>query len=309
METHPSFDPAENEILSQLVPEGAEPGTPAGDVPADDAQASPQPTQPPASPEPTAPPEGTPQGTPGPTPAPTAQPTPQATEAPAPQGNVKAALRASRQEERRLRTELQKKDEELERLRAAAPQTDETELTAEELAQMREDFPAQYKAYVAMQQTRREIEELRTQQRAAQQPTEEWTPPRYAPEVQEVIDEVPQLLAWQHDKDSQHLFERAVQYDAALVRDPDWAGKTAAERFTEAARRAEAALKPQPTTAPTPAAPAAQRTDPAIALASAPVEGPKGISDFRGGGPANAPSLDFNRMTDADILASLRPED
>lgn len=130
----------------------------------------------------------------------------------------------------------------------------------------------------------------------------EFDAPSYAPEVQELIDGVPDLVAWQYDPASQDRFARAIQYDQALSVDPDWKDKPLAARFEEAARRTRAVFDPATPTPP--AAPAAPRPTAAEVIAATPTEGPKGISDFRGG-PADAPARDYSRMTDEQIMASL----
>ena len=314
MNTHPSFDADEQEIVGKLVVEGAEPGSPAGAVPAEETPPGAVPAQTPVpTPAPTSAPTD-PTATPAPTPAPLADGSPAATPAPTaapePQGNVKAALRASRQQEKRLRSELERVQQENAALREGKGPVD-TELTEEELETLKADFPAQYKLYVRNQQLSQQLEENLQHQRE-QQPSD-WEPPVYKPEVQEVIDQVPTLLDWQHDRAKQDHFARAIEYDKSLLADPDWKTRPVVERFAEAARRADAALSPRPaqptTPAPSAAPAAATTTDPAAALAAATLEGPKGISDFRGGASPSAPSLDFNRMTDQQILSALRPED
>lgn len=179
------------------------------------------------------------------------------------------------------------------------------ELTQAELDELRDNYPAQYKVAVLAKQAN---DTLREQQSSRQQQSDGFQPRIAPPEVQEFIDQVPDLLTWQHDEKSQDKFARAVQYDEALILDPDWKDKPVAERYAEAARRTKAAFGIADAPAPSAATPAAPRTDPALALANAPVQGPKGISDFPGGAPGNAPTLDYRKMSDADIMASLQPE-
>lgn len=217
---------------------------------------------------------------------------------------MKAALRASRHQEKRLREDLQRVQQENEALKKGQPSNESLELTDAELEDLKENFPTQYKVAVAARNLQQHLNSQRDMER-----TQGFEPPSYAPEVQEVIDTVPDLLAWQFDPKTQDRFARAIEYDKALIADPDWKGKPAAERFAEAARRTKTAFGDTPAPSPTPsAAPAANRTDPAKVIEQAPVEGPKGLSDFRGGGPANAPALDFNKMSDAEIMGALKPE-
>ena len=213
-----------------------------------------------------------------------------------PQGDPRAALRASRRSEKRLRDELDQLKQENEALKQGKGPVD-TSITDAELEQLETDFPLQAKIV----RKQREIE----QQLVQAKPTEkqpEFEPMSYDPAVQEVIDGVPDLMAWQYDPAAQDKFQRAIAYDKALSVDPDWQGKTIAERFSEAARRTKVAMAPA---APTPAAPAAPRNDPAAVIAAAPVAGPKGISDFKGGAPANAPTVNYQGMSDEQIMASL----
>lgn len=178
----------------------------------------------------------------------------------------------------------------------------DTSITDEELATLEVDFPLQAKIV----KSQRELERKLAEAKPATETGTEFVPMSYTPEVQELIDGNPDLLAWQYDPNAQDKFARAVEYDSALQRDPDWRGKPMAERFVEAARRTKAAFGSAPAPTPTPqAAPAATRTDPAAAIAAAPSTGPKGISDFLGGAPANPPALNYAGMTDEQIMASL----
>lgn len=302
VETHPSFDKDDQAILSTLNPEleaGDDPvadGAPASDPAAAAAPASATAQAP--APAPVSAPAPVAADASAPAPADPAAAAPAMPPAPAPQGDPRGALRASRRAERQAREEADRLRQELEDLKAGKSSV-ETEVTDEELRDLEENFPLQAK----MVHQTRELERRIAAAAPAAPAVDEFEPPSYTPAVQDVIDSVPELQAWQYDKASQDKFQRAVQYDTALNADPDWKGRTPAERFTEAVRRTNAAVGGTPSASP--AAPAAPRTDPAAALANAQVEGPKGISDFRGGGPANAPAIDYSRMSDEAIMASL----
>ncbi len=271
---HPAtFDQSEHDILSNLV-ENDEPVT-VDDQPGEAAN-------PPAPAEPAAAAEATTSAEPAP-----------------PQGDPRAALRASRRAEKRLRDELDQLRGENEALKQGktAPDTS-TSVTDAELAELEADFPLQAK--IARKQ--REIEaQLKQSQPQVQA---EFEAPSYDPGIQDAIDSVPDLVSWQYDPAQQEKFFRAVEYDKALSVDPDWRDRDITERFTEAARRSKAALSPS-SAAPAAAAPAAQRTNPAAVIAAAPVQGPKGISDFRGGAPANTQTVNYQGMSDEQIMASL----
>ena len=221
-----------------------------------------------------------------------------------PQGDQRAALRAARRSERRLREEVEALRQENERLKGGTGAVS-TEITDEELAQLDADFPLQAKVV----RRQREIEAQVKQVAAVTAPPPEFEPIAYDPVVQAEIDKVPDLLAWQEDANAQDKFLRAIEYDKALQVDPDWRDSPVAERFAEAARRTNRAFTQATTPAPrTPATPAATRQDPAAVVANAPVQGPKGISDFRGGGPVQPPSPNYADMSNEEIMASLTPD-
>ena len=295
---HPAFDKEEQEILAKIVP----------DVdPVDEAQTG----QPGEAPAPTEQPTATQKqaaSPTGPEPAPSVAAAPSVAietsttaEPAAPQGDARAALRASRRSEKRLREELDRLHQENEALKAGKAPVD-TSITDDELAELEVDFPIQAKIV----RKQREIDQHIAKEKAAQQ-HEEFVPASYDPTVQELIDSVPDLLAWQYDPMAQDKFARAIEYDRALQVDPDWRGKPMSERFAEAAKRTKVAFGAAPivTTTPSAAAQAAPQKDPAAVIADAPSIGPKGISDFRGGAPANAPALNYTGMTDEQIMASL----
>lgn len=289
---HPAFDKDEQAILSSLVPE-ADPVKEGSDALPGNASETPV-----ISAAPAATPVEAPAATPAaPAQAEPAAATPETPEAPAaPQGDPRAALRASRRAEKRLRDELDQVRQENEALRQGKGPVD-TSITDTELAELEADFPLQAKIV----RRQRELEAQLVQTRPVQQA--EFEAPHYDPTTQELIDGVPDLVAWQYDPAAQDKFQRAIAYDNALAVDPDWRDRSLTERFEEATRRTKAALSPSLPTPP--AAPAAPRTDPAAVIAAAPVQGPKGISDFRGGAPGNAPTVNYQGMSDEQIMASL----
>lgn len=275
---HPAFGVEDQETLAALVPNGES---------VEEIQYLPEQPQVPA-PATTAPPAPTEATAPA---TDSQQTTEQATQH---QGDVRAALRAARAAERRMRDALAAKDAEIQALREGkAPAS--TEVSEADLAQMEQDFPSQ----AALVKNQRRLEQELAELRAAVKPAE-WQPPSYAPEVQEHIDAVPDLLAWQHDQTQQKKFAAAIEHDKLLETDADWREKPIADRFAEATRRAKAQFAP--------AAPPAPRNDPAAVIAAAPMATPKGIGDFRGGGPANAPATDYRNMSDEAVMASLPVE-
>lgn len=276
---HPAFGAEDQETLAALVPTG-EAVEEIIDLPAKtEAQA-------PAA---------------DPAPAPAAAtanvtPEPEAAAPAANQGDLRAALRAARAAERRMRDQLAAKDAEIEAFKQGKPPVD-TNISDADLAQMQQDFPLQAQLVEKQRRLEEELAQLRTKVAPP-----EFQPPHYDPEIQVHIDAVPQLLAWQHSPEMQDRFKAAIAHDQQLEVDPAWQNRSIADRFAEAARRAGAQFTPTPVAPPTP------RTDPAQVIAAAPLAQPRGISDFRGGGPASAPASDYRNMSDEAILASLPAE-
>ena len=313
--SHPAFDSEEQRILSEIKPEddtpveNAQTGQP-GDAKPDAAPAGAEaaPNAAAASPAPAAATTDAQPGA-GAAAAPgtdTAKPdTPAVVAQEKPQGDTRAALRAARQSEKRLRDELAEARETIEKLKSGDLPTD-TSVTDEELERLEQDFPAMAKAIRNQKALEKRLEELTAQPKNTT-PEDDFQPLEYAPAVQMVIDDVPDLLAWQHDRNAQDKFQRAIDYDRALSVDPDWKDKPAVERFAEAARRTREKFgMPAGSTPSAGTTPAAKTTvDPATVIANAPAATPMGISDFRGGGPANAPTLNYQNMSDEAILASL----
>jgi hypothetical protein len=235
-------------------------------------------------------------------PATTTTPTPEAGAAAAaepakPQGDVRAALRASRRAEQRARDEADRLKREVEELRSKVPaqQAASDELTDEEIAQAEKDFPL-------LGKTARFVKKAQAQQPAAAapaaQPNTEFVPLTLPPQVQDVVDATPDLLAWQYDPD-QSRFELAIQVDTLLQKHPAWASKTFAERAQEVVNRVTAELGNQP--APT-------RQDPAAVLAAVPRQTPDTLSHLGGGGgkQPEAPTLQrYQAMSDEAIVADL----
>lgn len=220
-------------------------------------------------------------------------------------GDLRQALRAARRSERQAREAARRAEEELEQLRqkvgAGAEETDpDADL---------QDFP---QVAQALKRRDQEIATLREQlgsgaanNGTAQQP--EFQPPQLPTEVQEVVDDVPGLLALQHNPD-QTGWQMAVAIDQQLRLHPAWKDKPDAERFAEVARRATQELSQSQVTPP---APSRQEADPAkvidAALKNAPRRQPETISDF--GGTATEPEANnlarYQKMSDEDIVNDL----
>lgn len=271
------FSQAEVDILSKLTPDDER--EPAQNEPKEQVQA----TQAPTTPE-------TPEAATTTAAAEPAKDAPQG-------GDPRAALRAARAGERRALAHAKELEEKLARLQTAQPATPAGEQD-DPLAAIEQDFP-QLKVLTA------EVRELREKTRTAEpepvEPKEEFIPPQFNEQMQDVIDAVPQLQAWQFDPNGQANFQAAVKLDAYLAALPQWKDKPTAERLAEVTRRV--ALEASQAA---PVAPATtNRRNPADVIAGLKPEGPKGISDLRGGAAPGQLSPNYKAMTDEDIMASL----
>lgn len=233
-----------------------------------------------------------------------------------PRGDLKQALRASRRSERRakeeadrLKAEADELREQLKQMRATQPKgSTDDDVDLDEIAA---DFPAAADAIRKERERRvaleRENQELKSSAKpAAQQVDPEFQPIEFEADIQDAIDDVPDLLAWQHDPD-QTRFQLAVAADGLLQSHPAWRDKPMQERFAEAVRRVKAELSPNSTTTDPAAAPAAQPSKARQAIQNAPRANPETLSDLGGGQTSSTTSNveRYARMSDDDIFADL----
>lgn len=214
-----------------------------------------------------------------------------------PKGDIRQALRASRRSEQRAKDELQRLREENEELRKQAPPkpaaTDE--ITDAELDEISADFPQMAKLAAAVKRMAPKPEP-----KPQSVASTEFVPDELPPDLQEVVDDIPDLLTWQNDPD-QTRFEMAKAADALLLRHPKWKDKPQAERLQEVARRVNNELGQD-----APAAP--QRIDPARAIEEAPQRQARSMGDIGGGGGRDAKANDlarFKAMSADDVEAEL----
>lgn len=231
----------------------------------------------------------------------TTETTATSTKAKPPQGDTRAALRASRRAEHRANQENARLREELETARKGAPvQAPEDEsLTAQEL----DDFPIVAKLARQNKVLQAKVETLIAgQQGSHEQPEDtEFQPPTLPPTLQDVVDDIPDLLTWQNNPD-QTAFELAKIEDSKLLIHPKWKDKPPAERLAEVARRVRADLYELPPTTSQP------RVNVDDAIAKATRVKPNTLGDIGGGGdiPKLASNLGrFSQMSDEDINAEL----
>ncbi len=173
-------------------------------------------------------------------------------------------------------------------------------LTEEKVAEMEADFPAEGKKLRA---AFNRIQELEAKVPKAPPPSESADDP--ATKTQELIDQVPLLLEWQHN--DREKFERAIELDAVTLKSPKWKGKDALDRFEHVTRMVaeeydvpyEKPKASSPTAAPAPkAAPAA----PAAAPPEPQRRTPETLSDFKTGTTPDHGSLDMARKSAPALL-------
>ena len=207
-----------------------------------------------------------------------------------PSGDTRAALRAARQGEKQAKAEANAMREELVTLRAKVPTQPSDGMTEAELDELAQTYPVQAKALRAM----RAFEaNQQTQQARVSEP--EFQALVLPPDMQEVVDDIPELLTWQYDKD-QSKFNLAIASDSLLLEIPKWRNVSQAERFAEVVRRVNAESNPQNETK--------QRVNVKDAIASATRVKPNTLSDIGSGGNIQKPAGNlsrFEQMSDQDI--------
>lgn len=222
-----------------------------------------------------------------------------------PKGDPRAALRASRRAEHRLRQDNERLHAELEEARKATPvpkQADD-DLNDDEVAELESDFPVIGKLARQNKALQSKVDALMGQQGSSQQrqAEPEFQPLVLPPELQDVVDDIPELLAWQYDPD-QAAFQMATAEDNKLRIHPKWKDKPIAERFAEVARRVKADLGEASQTTSKP------RVNVDDALDRAPRVRPGTLGDIGGGGEIQKSASNLGRfatMSNADMEAEL----
>lgn len=220
-------------------------------------------------------------------------------------GDLRPALRASRKAEERARREVERLRGEVEELRKSVkpPAPSDDGLTAEELEQAESDFPVFAKLARQNKALTEKVEAL-----LSKQPTsfEQTADPEFVPELlplelQEIVDNIPDLLSW-HQNPDQTAYEMAKIEDQKLLIHPTWKHRSNADRLAEVTRRVNADLNEA---APKPSKPRVNVED---AIANAPRVRPNTLSDIGGGGdiPKSASNMGrYSQMPDEDIEADL----
>ena len=290
----PPAAPAQPDLTPQAAPIAQAPAAPA-----------PTPAQAPAAQAPAAP-AAAPTAA-APTPAAPAAPTQQ------PTGDPRAALRAARAAEKRalqtadsVKRENERLQAELAEVRKQAGIKSEGEMTAQQLEDLKEYAPSAYATYVATQAKLKEITPAPTAAPAAQ----DFTPDTYDDYIQDAIDDVPTVQAWQYDRTKQAEWAAVKAADGFLSKLPGWSVPANAtpeqrheilvKRMNQAATEVLSRYNATPPAPPTPAQLAAAR------IAQAPVgAAPVTAGNLRGGeSPANV-FPNYAKMSDEEVMASL----
>lgn len=210
------------------------------------------------------------------------------------QGDPRAALRATRRAERRLREENDRLRQELEQARGTAATQEPVD---PDLALLADEVPA---AAPVIQKLLNEIKELKGQTAATKTQAAEpaFVPEKLDPESERLIELNSDLEDWHADAARQTEWRLAKQIDGVLYVHPQWKDKTPAERMAEVARRVRQELGSAPST---------PQTTTAARRASEPTErGLETLTDLRGGVAPSNKGPDFYAMkSDDEVLAAL----
>jgi hypothetical protein len=133
-------------------------------------------------------------------------------------------------------------------------------------------------------------------------------------DLQDAVDEVPELAVWQQSPEHAKNWARAKAIDVGLSTHPDWEDKPAAERFAEVVRLRK--LEVSKTASPAPQTSSPKPKQPTAEDAKRVIEeraktAPISVGDLRGRAPPTAVTSKreaWKTMTNAEILASLPEE-
>jgi hypothetical protein len=216
-----------------------------------------------------------------------------------PEGDLRQALRASRRAEKRAREQRDVLAEENAQLKAKVPDAPAADAISDDvLAGIDEDYPAIAPIVRAL---KAKVDQLDARAPKAAEPDP--GQPEFEPEplddaAQELVDSSPDLLAWHGNKD-QSQWNAVKAADFMLSQLPHWHNKPADERAKEAVRLVKVQSGIASTPQPTAAEIARKRIE------QAPVVGPNGLADIRGGGTTERTGPDYSKMTDDEIMSSI----
>ena len=220
-------------------------------------------------------------------------------------------LRAARRSERRALETAARLEREIEELKARVPAAQADDTDPEVMASLEVDYPAVAKALKATTAQIAAVQaELAEARKTAprQEAEDDFTPPPLPANVQDVVDDIPDLLTWQTTKEGQAKWLLACKADDLLRVHPKWKDKPMAERLAEATRRVKAELD-EPAATPSPKPNTKPRTDPAAAVKEAKRDAPVTLSDLRGGVATEHTQrlsrADMESMDDDALLSAL----
>lgn len=204
------------------------------------------------------------------------------------QGNLNAALRASRKAERNERAAREKLEQDIADLRARHGEPEPA--SGDGLQRDLEELAANVPQAANLIKSLTERLDAVAPKEATTQAKAEFQPEYLDPAAEDVVDTIPELSKWRNTEADQDRWNLAKSMDSVLFQIPSWRAKPPAERLAEAVRRVNAEMG-------TPSA------------ARAPVVQPRSLSlsDLRGGlAPTNTGEPDYRSMkTDAEVMAAL----
>jgi hypothetical protein len=148
-----------------------------------------------------------------------------------------SALQAERRSARQASARADRAEKEAERLKGeiedlrAGKSKDTGQVTEEEVQRMEADFPEVGAKMRAVFERNQEL----AKQVAAAKPKEDPNDDVADDPVQEIIDQVPLLVEWQHDTKHADKWQRAIDIDNVMRTSPKWKDKPALDRFAHVA--------------------------------------------------------------------------
>lgn len=226
----------------------------------------------------------------------------------APKGDLRGALRASRHQEKLNRERAERLARENEELRKLVPAAPALPAVDDKLKSDLEQYAPT--ALSAIEARDAEIARLKQQLTEAPSPAkaQEFRPANLPDDVQEAVDDVPDLLTWQTSAAHKAQWDAAVDADIFLSGTAAWKDKPLKDRLAEAVKMVKSANAPA-APAPAPAAPTPEqiraRLD-AIPVAQRPVT----AGGLRSGESPDNDIPDFHQMagkgmSDEEIMARL----
>lgn len=223
-----------------------------------------------------------------------------------------SALQAERRSARQASARAERAEKETERLKQeiedlrAGKSKDSDKLTEEEVQRMEADYPEEGKKLRAAFERTKELE----RQVAEHKPKDATEEEIGDDPVQEIIDQVPLLVEWQHDPKHADKWQRAIEIDNVMRTSPKWKEKPALDRFEHVTAMVaeefdiEVPGKSAGTGKASPEkTPAKPKPDPAkAAVDAAQRQTPSTLSDLKGGAVPDHGQVDLTKMPPQRML-------